>query len=1191
VSTAQTHSQPAVVTPPGARRASTYARRSAWPTPGWLLAATATVLVVYALDNLFGVLLPGGVSEFFQHYASTAVFFGAAGQCALRARATPVERPAWWLFSLALVLWGSASLYYGAILWHDSTPPIPSPADGLWILFYGPAYAALYKLLRSKAGSARRTLGLDAVISALGAGGAIAAMTLPSILAQSHQTTLAFVTDAAYPLGDFGLLALVAAAITVFGLKASGTWRLIALAFTIFAINDSVYLVHVAQGGTYDSGGVFDLGWPVAALLLGVAAWRGRDVPPPDAAAKTTGVLPASAGLVALALLIYGQFSPLHLVALLLAVGTIIAVLLRFHQSARDNTRLVGVLSEDVAERRRVAEVLTRSEVRLRKAEEMVGGGSWEISLDGQTMTWSDGFLLMHGLQPGDGLDRESYLASVHPEDRRRVLDAVAECLRSGQAAAEYRVTRPDGVQRTVRAEGEIVEPDGEERYLRGGVLDVTDERAGFDAAAIGMLVAGPENLELRRVNDALCSMLGRERDQLLGMRIEELTHPDDRASAAANYRLLVAGATTSYEAEKRYLHPDGDVVWAEIHVTPVYDSDGSLLAFSSQVIDITDRKRSLAETESARMESLRRLAITSEYRDNETHEHTERVGRMAEQIGRAFGFAGPQLALLRHAAPLHDIGKIGVADAILLKPGRLTANEREAMEAHTLIGADILSESDSDVLKMAEQIAVAHHEKWDGTGYPHGLRGEAIPLVGRVVAIADVFDALTHARPYKEAWSVGRAVAHICGESGSHFDPELVNVFKNLDHAGMASCERDNELEANVGDPRWAAKPVRARARPTPETDDCVDRADAAAHRDQMASERDHAAAERDDVAAVADDGNLLRDDAAADRDHARHARDDEARKRDQSEARADGDTEARDEAASDRDHAASTRDRAASERELTEAHADPVAQPALRTSNRHQAAQDRGLADADRSHTAFDRDETHKEADDRDFNRADAAGDRQKAVADRAITADDRKRSEEEAGQRSVDRADAATDRVFASTDRDKAAADRVASMIELDESRNELRRAQVDQPTGAMSRQAGIPALHRAVERAHRDGGALTIAHIRVRGLEQVNELEGHPTGDALLREVVGAMQSELHGDDPIVRLSGDHFLCALQGSDARDARRRFAAVEKTIELYHHGASTDVRLAVLRSGDKLRELAHRADAGLSTEARVGA
>jgi putative two-component system response regulator len=192
-------------------------------------------------------------------------------------------------------------------------------------------------------------------------------------------------------------------------------------------------------------------------------------------------------------------------------------------------------------------------------------------------------------------------------------------------------------------------------------------------------------------------------------------------------------------------------------------------------------RQRNI-ELEEAKQETLRRLALAAEYRDDETFEHTERVGRTAAQLAAQLGLSDREIKLIRQAAPLHDVGKLGVSDALLLKPGRLTPAEFEHVKRHVADGATILAGSSSDVLNMAEEIARHHHEWWDGTGYPQGLKGTEIPLSARIVALADVFDALTHTRPYKEAWPVDDAVAQIVSESGAHFDPLVVDAFRSLD-------------------------------------------------------------------------------------------------------------------------------------------------------------------------------------------------------------------------------------------------------------------------------------------------------------------------------------------------------------------------------------------------------------------------
>ena len=187
------------------------------------------------------------------------------------------------------------------------------------------------------------------------------------------------------------------------------------------------------------------------------------------------------------------------------------------------------------------------------------------------------------------------------------------------------------------------------------------------------------------------------------------------------------------------------------------------------------------ADLEAARIEVLERLAVAAEYRDDTTGQHTRRVGRVSALISRALGLSADEVELMERAAPLHDVGKIGVPDQILLKGGRLTPEEFSLMKTHTTIGAKILGGSRNRLLQFAEEIALFHHEHWDGTGYSPGLAGEAIPLSARIVAIADVYDSLTHERPYKRAWSKEEAVTEINAGNGSHFDPDVVGAFMEI--------------------------------------------------------------------------------------------------------------------------------------------------------------------------------------------------------------------------------------------------------------------------------------------------------------------------------------------------------------------------------------------------------------------------
>lgn len=184
------------------------------------------------------------------------------------------------------------------------------------------------------------------------------------------------------------------------------------------------------------------------------------------------------------------------------------------------------------------------------------------------------------------------------------------------------------------------------------------------------------------------------------------------------------------------------------------------------------------SELEQSRRDIVRRLGRAGEYRDNETGMHVIRMSLCCQQLALAAGIAPAQAELLQLAAPMHDIGKIGIPDHILLKRGKLDEQEWQVMRRHPQIGAEIIGEHRSDLLSMAATVALTHHERWDGMGYPHGLAGAAIPIVGRIAAICDVYDALRSERPYKQAWPVADALALLEREAGRAFDPALVQLF-----------------------------------------------------------------------------------------------------------------------------------------------------------------------------------------------------------------------------------------------------------------------------------------------------------------------------------------------------------------------------------------------------------------------------
>jgi len=197
--------------------------------------------------------------------------------------------------------------------------------------------------------------------------------------------------------------------------------------------------------------------------------------------------------------------------------------------------------------------------------------------------------------------------------------------------------------------------------------------------------------------------------------------------------------------------------------------------ALRTALEEVTQAKRL---TYDAHLDTIRRLMIAAEYKDKDTAGHVERIGTYAQMVADALGLSPGTVETIQHAAPMHDIGKLGVPEAILLKPGPLDESEWTLMRSHTTLGARILAGSPSPVIQMGETIALSHHERWDGGGYPNGLARDAIPLEGRICAVVDVFDALTMDRPYRHAVPTDRVVEMMKASAGAHFDPDIFDIF-----------------------------------------------------------------------------------------------------------------------------------------------------------------------------------------------------------------------------------------------------------------------------------------------------------------------------------------------------------------------------------------------------------------------------
>jgi len=216
----------------------------------------------------------------------------------------------------------------------------------------------------------------------------------------------------------------------------------------------------------------------------------------------------------------------------------------------------------------------------------------------------------------------------------------------------------------------------------------------------------------------------------------------------------------------------------------------------------ILELKSAYQELQESYLDTIHRLALAAEYKDEDTGDHIFRMSRYSALIAEKLGLSDKEVQNIRYASPMHDIGKIGIPDSILMKPGKLTDEEFDQMKTHTTIGATILADSKAEILQLAQQIAISHHEKWNGRGYPQGLAGDTIPLAARIVGLTDVFDALTSKRPYKDPFPVEVALDIIKKERGQHFDPDIVDVFfENIDEILKIKEEVGSAEDASLAD------------------------------------------------------------------------------------------------------------------------------------------------------------------------------------------------------------------------------------------------------------------------------------------------------------------------------------------------------------------------------------------------------
>jgi diguanylate cyclase (GGDEF)-like protein len=683
-------------------------QRDAAPWTVWLVAAMAGTVLLYGVDLVLHPL-PSGLSDPLEKFASCSIFFGAAALCVMKGRRSGDERWAWWLLAIAVALWGGGQTYYVVVLWNVDQPPFPSFADGFWLAFYVPAYAALIRLLRKRADRARKGVWLDALVGGLGIGGAGSALAFQVILAQTGGTAAAIATNLAYPLADLGLLALIVAIITATGWKASGVWRWIAAAFALFAVCDGFYLVQVAEG-SYKTGDFIDIGWPVAGLLVAVAAWRPETRVPAGMRTRAGIVVPAVFGLAALALLVVDHFVPTNPLALVLATASILVMLVRLYLTVQDNAGLL-------AQSRREA-----------TTDALTGLGN-----------------------------------------RRQLKADLAEHLEHLDPDRPLRLT--------------LFDLDGFKQYNDTfGHLDGDQllERLG---ARLRDLLAG-RGTAYRMGGDEFCALWHQpdaEQTPITRMQaVAALSEHGEAFSIGCSYgSVLLPGETTD----------------------------------ATEALRMADRRmyirKSSGRASAGRQSSDVLLRALAE-RDSKLSVHIGGVAELACATAKRLGVPQEDMEATRQTALLHDVGKVAIPDEILSKPGPLDESEWAFMKRHTVIGERIISAAPA--LAAVASFVRSTHERHDGRGYPDGLAGDEIPLISRIVAVCDAYDAIVTDRAYRDARDSPTAIEELRNCSGTQFDSKVVEAFI----CALAEVSADGPVEPHSAEPGSEAV-LRRLALPVP--------------------------------------------------------------------------------------------------------------------------------------------------------------------------------------------------------------------------------------------------------------------------------------------------------------------------------------------------------------------------------------
>jgi PAS domain S-box-containing protein len=453
------------------------------------------------------------------------------------------------------------------------------------------------------------------------------------------------------------------------------------------------------------------------------------------------------------------------------------------------------VVLRDVTERREAELEALEASRRLEETQSLAQVGSWEWNLGSDLQIISDELLQILGRGSiSSEPSYEEFVEYVHPDDRASFLEVVERSLRSAKPFRQvFRVITETGEVRTIESHGRVqVNAKGAPVRMFGAAQDITEREQTahelrvqadiLEELPVGVVATGPDRL-IEQWNHGAEVLFGVTRAEAVGKQLDELGVIPDSSSELRKEMLAQLSQGLPWEGEFDSQDASGRVFPSLVTNSPIRDRRDEIVGYIGVIIDLSDQKDAEADARAARIGTITRLARAVEARDPDTGGHIERIGELAAMLAERLGLDAEKVEMIRVSSPMHDVGKIGIPDKVLLKPGKLTSEERAAMEQHTRIGHDILTGSHSEMLDMAASIALSHHERIDGSGYPQGLSGDEIPLEGRIVAVADVCDALTSDRVYRKAFDFETAVEMMREGRGTQFDSRVLDVL--LDDLG----------------------------------------------------------------------------------------------------------------------------------------------------------------------------------------------------------------------------------------------------------------------------------------------------------------------------------------------------------------------------------------------------------------------